>query len=1006
MTGKRVFRMAPLQHHFELLGWARGHHRHPVLDHRRAVRRPRARALLRRVGGRAWREPARLDGADPAATPTGPGCASWSPGIGRQRLRRGRRPARARRAVVVVDGARRRPAPARAGPDPRHPRRATCGSAPSTPIAGLPRRRRPTSSSPRPGWRPDQPAAGRRPRAAGVPVWGEVELAWRMRAGRRRRALADRHRHQRQDHHRRDARRDAARRRAAGRGGRQRRHARARGRAAPRARTTCSPSSCPASSCTGRPRSRRRPRACLNVAPDHLDWHGSLEAYRAAKGQVYAEHRGRLRLQRRRPGHRAAGAWTPTCVEGCRAIGFTLGTPGAVDARGGRRRARRPGLRRAARAPRRPSWPRSTTCAAAPPTPGPAHTSPTPSPPPPWPGPTASRRVAVRDGLRGFAPTAHRIADGRRASTGVRYVDDSKATNPHAAAASLRGLRARRLGRRRACSRAPTVDDLVARRTPTGCAASCCIGGTAAGIARGARATRARCPRRRRGRARTLASMDRRRRARGRRSRGPATSCCSRRPRPPWTMFRDYAARGDAFAAAVRRARAGPPDGLERVSAPDLGPADRPRRGRPPGRRRAPAQARSGWPGCDSPLTTYYAAARRDRCCCVVIGLVMVLSASSVDVATRRPARSFTVFNEPAACSPSIGVRRRCSSRRRLPVRVWQRLRLAAACCSRIVLQVPGLQPARASTVNGNRNWIALGRSRAAAVRGRQDRARRLGGRPCSRRKRTLLDQLRRTSSCRSSCRSARSCVGLVLAGRDLGTGAGPAARSSAALLFAAGAPAADLRRAAARWPALAVVLRRRPSANRMARFDVWLGTATADPHGTGCQPLHGTLRPRRRRLVGRRPRRQPGEVVAGCPRRTTTSSSRSSARSSACSARSSCSACSRVLALGLLPARRCAATTSFVRIATAGVMAWIARPGADQHRRRHRPAAGHRRAAAAGVVAAARRCSPRCSRSACCCPSPASEPGLRRGARRPTRRVVRRSLARARPRRVGRAGR
>ena len=32
-----------------------------------------------------------------------------------------------------------------------------------------------------PGWRPDQPllaAAG----AAGVPVWGEVELAWRMRA--------------------------------------------------------------------------------------------------------------------------------------------------------------------------------------------------------------------------------------------------------------------------------------------------------------------------------------------------------------------------------------------------------------------------------------------------------------------------------------------------------------------------------------------------------------------------------------------------------------------------------------------------------------------------------------------------------------------------------------------------------------------------------------------------------------------------------------------------------
>jgi len=51
MTGKRVFRMAPLQHHFELAG-GRDHHRDPVLDHRRAVRRLRARCLLRGVGCR------------------------------------------------------------------------------------------------------------------------------------------------------------------------------------------------------------------------------------------------------------------------------------------------------------------------------------------------------------------------------------------------------------------------------------------------------------------------------------------------------------------------------------------------------------------------------------------------------------------------------------------------------------------------------------------------------------------------------------------------------------------------------------------------------------------------------------------------------------------------------------------------------------------------------------------------------------------------------------------
>jgi UDP-N-acetylmuramoylalanine--D-glutamate ligase len=46
---------------------------------------------------------------------------------------------------------------------------------------------------------------------------------------------------------------------------------------------------------------------------------------------------------------------------------------------------------------------------------------------------------AVREGLRSFSPGAHRIA---RVATvdGVDYVNDSKATNPHAAAASLRAF--------------------------------------------------------------------------------------------------------------------------------------------------------------------------------------------------------------------------------------------------------------------------------------------------------------------------------------------------------------------------------------------------------------------------------------------------------------------------------------------------------------------------------------------------------------------------------------
>jgi UDP-N-acetylmuramoylalanine--D-glutamate ligase len=45
--------------------------------------------------------------------------------------------------------------------------------------------------------------------------------------------------------------------------------------------------------------------------------------------------------------------------------------------------------------------------------------------------------TAVRDGLRSFTPDGHRIADLGEVA-GVRYIDDSKATNPHAAMSSLK----------------------------------------------------------------------------------------------------------------------------------------------------------------------------------------------------------------------------------------------------------------------------------------------------------------------------------------------------------------------------------------------------------------------------------------------------------------------------------------------------------------------------------------------------------------------------------------
>ncbi|MBO9577737.1 MAG: UDP-N-acetylmuramoyl-L-alanine--D-glutamate ligase [Microbacteriaceae bacterium] len=69
---------------------------------------------------------------------------------------------------------------------------------------------------------------------------------------------------------------------------------------------------------------------CLNVADDHLDWHGSRSAYEAAKGRVYANTRVAAVYNR-------ADEATMRMVEdaeveeGCRAIGFDLGVPGPSD---------------------------------------------------------------------------------------------------------------------------------------------------------------------------------------------------------------------------------------------------------------------------------------------------------------------------------------------------------------------------------------------------------------------------------------------------------------------------------------------------------------------------------------------------------------------------------------------------------------------------------------------------------------------------------------------------
>jgi UDP-N-acetylmuramoylalanine--D-glutamate ligase len=170
----------------------------------------------------------------------------------------------------------------------------------------------------------------------------------------------------------------------------------------------------------------------LNIADDHTDWHGSYEAYVAAKAVAY--ERCQLACV-----YNAADPETERLVEeadvveGCRAVGFTLDIPslsmlGVVDGiladrAFGASRVEREGnaLELGTIYDVEPHAPHNIANALAAAALARAHGVPP---------------AAVRDGLRAFVPDPHRIAFVV-ANNGVTYVDDSKATNPHAAQASL-----------------------------------------------------------------------------------------------------------------------------------------------------------------------------------------------------------------------------------------------------------------------------------------------------------------------------------------------------------------------------------------------------------------------------------------------------------------------------------------------------------------------------------------------------------------------------------------
>ncbi|MFD3735454.1 UDP-N-acetylmuramoyl-L-alanine--D-glutamate ligase [Streptomyces sp. NPDC058632] len=174
---------------------------------------------------------------------------------------------------------------------------------------------------------------------------------------------------------------------------------------------------------------RAHSAAVLNLAPDHLDWHGSMAAYAADKGRVYEGNRIACV-------YNVADKATEDLVreadveEGCRAVGFTLGTPGpsqlgVVDGilvdRAFVADRHKNAQELAEVGDVDPPAPHNIANALAAAALARAYGVPA---------------AAVRDGLRAFTPDAHRIAHVADVDE-VAWVDDSKATNTHAAQASL-----------------------------------------------------------------------------------------------------------------------------------------------------------------------------------------------------------------------------------------------------------------------------------------------------------------------------------------------------------------------------------------------------------------------------------------------------------------------------------------------------------------------------------------------------------------------------------------
>ncbi|CAM3675319.1 UDP-N-acetylmuramoyl-L-alanine--D-glutamate ligase [Kibdelosporangium persicum] len=149
----------------------------------------------------------------------------------------------------------------------------------------------------------------------------------------------------------------------------------------------------------------------LNLAEDHLEWHGTVEEYAAAKAKIYRGAKTRI--------YNADDEWSVQLADG--GEGFTVGEPGPnrfgvvdgwlVD----------DGTRMCPVDEVRPPGPHNVSNALAAAALARAY------------GVTPE---AVREGLRNYQPPPHRVQFVGEID-GVAYVNDSKATNTHAAGGSL-----------------------------------------------------------------------------------------------------------------------------------------------------------------------------------------------------------------------------------------------------------------------------------------------------------------------------------------------------------------------------------------------------------------------------------------------------------------------------------------------------------------------------------------------------------------------------------------